>query len=83
MLLFTSFQILKASGPGTIFEGSDAVYNVKLNGPPPTRVGFDAEGFDSLTRSDIKLQSITSLYVVELFYQSTSEMRPPPLISAL
>ena len=50
MLLFTSFLIMKASAPGTIMEGGDALYNVKLNGPPSSAIGMGAADLDGLTR---------------------------------
>lgn len=40
---------MKAAGPGTIMEGEQVVYNVKLNGPPPSGVGMDGISLDQLT----------------------------------
>jgi hypothetical protein len=41
---------LKESAPGSIMEGQDAVYNIRLNGPPPSAVALGATDSDDLTR---------------------------------
>lgn len=50
VLLFTSFLIRKAAGPGTVMEGGQAEYSIKLNGPPPARIAMEAANLDGLTR---------------------------------
>ena len=50
IFLFTSFRIVKSSGPATIMEGGEAQYSIRLNGPPPSLVGVNATDLDGLTR---------------------------------
>ena len=50
VLLFQSFLLQKRASPGYITEGSQSVYSVKLNGPPPTNVAIELNASDQLTR---------------------------------
>jgi len=50
VLIFQSFLLQKRSSPGYITEGSQSVYSVKLNGPPPSNVAIELNASDQLTR---------------------------------
>ena len=50
VLIFQSFLLQKRVAPSSILEGSQAVYSVKLNGPPPTDVAIELNASDQLTR---------------------------------
>lgn len=50
VLLFRSVLLQKSSPPGTILEGGQSLYSVKLNGPPPNDITVGLNNVDDFTR---------------------------------
>lgn len=69
VLIFQSFLLQKRAAPSSILEGSQAVYSVKLNGPPPTHVAIELNASDQLTRF-VCLQCKKKLFCPRLVFLS-------------
>ena len=55
VLLFGSVQLRKLTSRSTIFEGDNALYSARLNGPPPNnRFSLDFKNLDDFTRLAMK-----------------------------
>ena len=79
VLIFQSFLLQKRAAPSSILEGSQAVYSVKLNGPPPTHVAIELNASDQLTRfvclhcvrktvlSNISLPFLSLLFILYIY----------------
>ena len=66
VLLFQNFLLRKQSGPSSIPEGSQSLYSVVLDGPPPTNVALELEAADNFARFE-STQTPTTLLAPDNF----------------
>ena len=54
VLLFQNYLVQKQVAPSAIPEGSQAVYTVRLDGPPPNDVAITVNAADDFIRFSLK-----------------------------